>query len=94
MLLDRPVGVFSVPMLGGEERMVLEDALGPQALPDGSLVVVRINAARQWQPVKEALVFPEGLAVFGAMMIGRPRYRYHRLPERNAARIVWHGTTD
>ena len=48
------------------------------------------NAARQWQPVKEALPLPEGLAVFGAMLIGHPRYRYHRLPERNEARIVWH----
>lgn len=48
-VLDKPVGIFSVPMLGGEERMVLEDAMGPQALPEGSLMVVRINAARQWQ---------------------------------------------
>jgi hypothetical protein len=40
--------------------------------------------------VKEALALPEGLAVFGAMLIGHPRYRYHRLPERNQARIVWH----
>ncbi|MBZ5618676.1 MAG: serine/threonine-protein kinase [Acidobacteriia bacterium] len=48
-VMDTPVGVFSVPLLGGEERMVLEGAMGPQALADGSLVVVRINAARQWQ---------------------------------------------
>jgi hypothetical protein len=48
-VMDTPVGVFSVPLLGGEERMVLEGAMGPQALPDGSLVVIRINAARQWQ---------------------------------------------
>jgi len=48
-VMDTPVGVFSVPVLGGEERLVLEGAMGPQALPDGSLVVVRINAARQWQ---------------------------------------------
>jgi nitroreductase/NAD-dependent dihydropyrimidine dehydrogenase PreA subunit len=50
------------------------------------------NAARQWQPVQEALALPADLAVFGAMLIGYPRYRYDRLPERNAARIVWHGT--
>jgi len=48
------------------------------------------NAARQWQPVREALALPANLAVFGAMLIGYPRYRYDRLPERNAARIVWH----
>jgi nitroreductase len=48
------------------------------------------NAARQCQPVREALVLPAGLAVFGAMLIGYPRHRYNRLPERDAARIVWH----
>lgn len=41
---DGPRGVFSVPVLGGEERLVLEDAMGPRALPDGSLLVTRINA--------------------------------------------------
>jgi len=48
------------------------------------------NAAHQWQPVREALALAEGLAVFGALLIGHPRYRYRRLPERNEARIVWH----
>ncbi|MBI1787432.1 MAG: PD40 domain-containing protein [Acidobacteria bacterium] len=44
-----PSGVFSVPVLGGEERLMLEDASSPTALPDGSLLVVRINSERQWQ---------------------------------------------
>jgi nitroreductase/NAD-dependent dihydropyrimidine dehydrogenase PreA subunit len=47
------------------------------------------NAARQWPPVQETLRVPSGLGVFGAMLIGYPRYRYGRLPERNPARIVW-----
>jgi len=47
--LDVPRGVFSVPVLGGEERLVLEDASWPQALPDGSLVVWRINPERNRQ---------------------------------------------
>ena len=46
---DAPRGVFSVPVFGGEERLVLEDAGGPQVLPDGSLLVTRINAERQSQ---------------------------------------------
>ena len=46
---DVPRGIFSVPPLGGEERLVLEDALGPEALPDGSLLVVRRDAARNFQ---------------------------------------------
>ncbi len=46
---DVPRGIFSVPPLGGEERLVLEDAQGPEALPDGSLLVVKRDAARNFQ---------------------------------------------
>jgi hypothetical protein len=46
---DVPRGIYSVPPLGGEERLVLEDAMGPEALPDGSLLVVRRDAARNFQ---------------------------------------------
>jgi len=46
---DVPRGIFSVPPLGGEERAVLEDAQGPEALADGSLLVVRRDAARNFQ---------------------------------------------
>ncbi|MGQ0732752.1 MAG: TolB family protein [Acidobacteriota bacterium] len=46
---DSPVGVFTVPALGGEERLVVEDACCPAAVPDGSLIVSRINADRQFQ---------------------------------------------
>lgn len=48
-------------------------------------------AARQWGPLQQALGVPEGLAPHGAMLIGYPRYRYHRLPLRNAPQIYWHG---
>ena len=48
-LLDGPRGVFTVPVLGGEERIVLEDAMGPELLPDGSLLVTRINTDRLYQ---------------------------------------------
>lgn len=40
---DVPHGVFSVPVVGGEERLVLRDAQSPEALPDGSLLVVKIS---------------------------------------------------
>ena len=46
---DLPRGIFSIPPLGGEERAVLEDAQGPEALPDGSLLVVKRDAARNFQ---------------------------------------------
>jgi dipeptidyl aminopeptidase/acylaminoacyl peptidase len=40
---DIPHGVFSVPVVGGPERLVLEDAQSPETLPDGSLLVVRTS---------------------------------------------------
>jgi eukaryotic-like serine/threonine-protein kinase len=48
-IADVPLGVFSVPALGGEEQLVLEDARTPVPLPDGSLLVMRLNAERQTQ---------------------------------------------
>jgi hypothetical protein len=47
--VDGPRGIFTVPVLGGEERIVLEAAMGPEPLPDGSLLVTRINADRVYQ---------------------------------------------
>ena len=38
---DVPLGVFSIPSLGGDERLVLEGVQGPEPLPDGSLLVVK-----------------------------------------------------
>jgi predicted Ser/Thr protein kinase len=46
---DVPRGVFSVPFLGGEEHLVLENAGNPAALPDGTLLVMRINQRRRKQ---------------------------------------------
>src|SRR5208337_5190217 len=46
-------------------------------------------AASQWPPLQQALALPEGHACFGAMMIGYPKYRYHRLPLRKEADITW-----
>jgi WD40-like Beta Propeller Repeat len=42
-------GVFSIPAAGGDEHLVLQDAEGPQALPDGSLLLFRWNARRRQQ---------------------------------------------
>ena len=44
-----PLGVYSVPVLGGEERLVLENAKSPEALPDGSLLVSRAGAGGEDQ---------------------------------------------
>ncbi len=47
------------------------------------------SAAKFWKPMKEALGLPEKNEPVGAMMIGYPKYKYHRIPLRNTARITW-----
>jgi eukaryotic-like serine/threonine-protein kinase len=47
--LDVPAGIFTVPVFGGDEQLLLENAFGPEPLPDGSLIVTRINSERQGQ---------------------------------------------
>ena len=46
---DAPGGIFSVPVLGGEEQLVVEDAASPQVLPDGSFLIQRLNSERRYQ---------------------------------------------
>jgi eukaryotic-like serine/threonine-protein kinase len=44
-----PRGVFSVPAVGGDERLLVDDAACPEVLPDGSMLVVRLNERRERQ---------------------------------------------
>lgn len=46
-------------------------------------------AATTFPPMIEALPLPEGHQSFGAMMVGYPKFRYHRLPSRKPPSIVW-----
>jgi nitroreductase/NAD-dependent dihydropyrimidine dehydrogenase PreA subunit len=46
-------------------------------------------AATSFPPLMAALGLPEGHQSFGAMMVGYPRYRYQRLPERKTPHITW-----
>lgn len=46
-------------------------------------------AAMNWPPLMEALNLPEGHISCGAMMIGYPKYQYHRMPLRKTPRITW-----
>lgn len=52
------------------------------------------RAATMFAPMRTALALPEGQQSFGAMMIGYPRFRYHRSPTRNAPRISWQTEQD
>lgn len=46
-------------------------------------------AATQWPPLREALALPEGNVCCGALMVGYPKYGYHRLPTRKDAVVSW-----
>lgn len=46
-------------------------------------------AISQWQPLRDALGLPDGKTSLGAMLVGYPRYRYHRLPPRNQPQVDW-----
>jgi nitroreductase/NAD-dependent dihydropyrimidine dehydrogenase PreA subunit len=46
-------------------------------------------AASTFPPMKEALGLPEGHQSFGSMMVGYPRFSYHRLPLRKPPSITW-----
>ncbi len=46
-------------------------------------------ALHRWQPLREALAIPADNAAHGVMMVGYPKYRYHRLAPRNAPKIDW-----
>lgn len=48
-----------------------------------------MRAANGHPPLREALGLTVEQSVFGALMYGYPRYRYHRIPPRRAARIEW-----
>jgi len=47
------------------------------------------RAAVSFPPLIQALKLPEGQQVYGTMMIGYPKYRYHRIPLRNEPEITW-----
>jgi len=46
-------------------------------------------AATLFPPMKEALALPEGHMALGSMMIGRPEYRYRRIPKRQTPPITF-----
>jgi hypothetical protein len=76
-VVDAPVGVFSVPVLGGDERLVIDDAISPEVLPDGSFLIQRLNADRQYQLHR---VWPEtdrvqALGVLTPWSNGSPPFR-------------------
>ena len=45
------------------------------------------TAINAWNPLKEALGIPEDHIANGMMMVGYPKFEYHRLPLRNDPRV-------
>ena len=45
--------------------------------------------ATSFPPMQEALALPPGHQAFGSMMVGYPKFSYHRLPLRNPPAISW-----
>lgn len=46
-------------------------------------------AATTYPPMQAALALPAGHQCFGAMMVGYPKFSYHRLPPRKQPVITW-----
>ncbi len=46
-------------------------------------------AASAWPGLQEALALPDGNITYGAMMVGYPRFTYHRMPERRPVTVQW-----
>jgi len=47
------------------------------------------GAANNFPPIKDAIALPEEYQIFGSMAVGYPKYKHHRIPMRNQARITW-----
>lgn len=50
---------------------------------------ILMGAANAHQPLIDELGLPENHKVYGAMMLGYPKYKYFRIPQRNSAKIEW-----
>ena len=73
--------------IAGQNMNMVASSLGLGACWAGYLHL----ASLRWPPLKAALALPEGHLCMGAMMVGRPKYRYHRLPLRKEPEITWKG---
>jgi len=48
-----------------------------------------ILAASQHPPINEALGIPQDHRLYGAMIVGYPKFSYQRIPERNQPNVCW-----
>jgi Tol biopolymer transport system component len=88
--VDVPRGIFSVPVLGGEEKLVLENAITPEVLPDGTLLLYRLNSQRNLQLFR---YWPEtgrlqDLPVVSRAGVGTPTVHIRATPDGREAVVV------
>jgi eukaryotic-like serine/threonine-protein kinase len=85
----QPVGVYAVPALGGEARLVLANAANPEPLPDGTMLVVRIDPDRRNQIYH---YWPDTgrLQALGAWVVVNPAAPFRVFPDGKDA--VFFGT--
>ena len=48
-----------------------------------------MSAVNSFEPMADQLNLAQGLKVFGALMVGYPKLKYHRLPLRNEPIVEW-----
>mgnify|MGYP006286955155 CR=1 FL=1 len=48
-----------------------------------------MSAAKEHQPVIDFLDLPLDHHIFGALMLGKPKYKYQRIPPREKAKVQW-----
>ncbi|MGE4505365.1 MAG: nitroreductase, partial [Desulfovibrionaceae bacterium] len=48
-----------------------------------------MNAVEHTGEIDEALQIPEGHRIYGALMLGRPKFKYHLIPERKPLEVRW-----
>ena len=46
-------------------------------------------AASLHTPIKEALGIQQDHKVYGAIVVGYPKYAYKKIPQRNLPNVVW-----
>ena len=88
--VDVPRGIYSVPVLGGEEKLVLENALTPEVPPDGTLLLYRLNSQRNLQLFR---YWPEtgrlqDLPVVSRTPMGTPEVHIRATPDGREAVVV------
>lgn len=48
-----------------------------------------VKAAQTHEPLKRVLGVPEGMGVYAALMLGRGKYKYKRIPPRKPLSVSW-----